>query len=46
MELSKKDLVKIDEMLNYGVGQRKIAAVMGVSQAFISRYKTAESAPP
>jgi hypothetical protein len=44
-ELSKDDLARIDEMLNNGVNQRKIAKAMGVSQAFISRYKTAESVP-
>ena len=44
-ELSKDDLAQIAEMLNNGVSQRKIAEAMGVSQAFISRYKTAESAP-
>ena len=44
-ELSKDDLVKIDEMLNNGVSQRKIAEAMGVSQAFISRYKSLESPP-
>jgi len=36
-ELSKDDLVKIDEMLNKGVSQRKVAEAMEVSQAFISR---------
>ena len=41
-ELSMDDLARIDEMLNNGVSQRKIAEAMGVSQAFISRYKTAE----
>ena len=44
-ELSKDDLARIAEMLNNGVSQRKIAEAMGVSQAFISRYKTAESVP-
>ena len=44
-ELSKDDLARIDEMLSNGISQRKIAEAMGVSQAFISRYKTAESAP-
>ena len=44
-ELSKDELARIDEMLNNGVNQRKIAKAMGVSQAFISRYKTAESVP-
>ena len=43
-ELSEDDLARIDEMLNNGISQRKIAEVMGVSQAFISRYKSAESA--
>ena len=44
-ELREDDLARIDEMLNNGVSQRKIAEAMGVSQAFISRYKTAESPP-
>jgi len=44
-ELSEDDLVRIDNMLSNGVSQRKIAEAMGVSQAFISRYKTLESAP-
>ena len=44
-ELSEDDLARIDNMLSKGVSQRKIAEAMGVSQAFISRYKTAESAP-
>lgn len=44
-ELSKDDLVRIDEMLNNGVSQRKIAEAMGVSQSFISRYKIPESVP-
>ena len=44
-ELSEDDLARIDEMLNNGVSQHKIAEAMGVSQAFISRYKTAESPP-
>lgn len=44
-ELSEDDLSRIDEMLSNGVSQRKIAEVMGVSQAFISRHKTAESPP-
>jgi predicted transcriptional regulator len=42
-ELSEDDLAQIAEMLNNGVSQRKIAEAMGVSQAFISRYKTLES---
>ena len=41
--LSKDDLARIAEMLNNGISQRKIAEAMGVSQSFISRYKTAES---
>ena len=44
-ELSEDDLAQIAEMLNNGVSQRKIAEAMGVSQAFISRYKTLESIP-
>ena len=44
-ELSKDDLARIAEMLNNGVSQRKIAEAMGVSQAFISRYKSLESIP-
>lgn len=36
-ELSEEDLAGIDEMLNNGVSQRKIAEVMGVSQAFVQR---------
>ena len=44
-ELSEDDLARIDNMLSKGVSQRKIAEAMGVSQSFISRYKTAESAP-
>ena len=36
-ELSKDDLVRIDNMLSNGVSQRKVAEAMGVSQAFISR---------
>ena len=43
-ELSEADLARIDEMLSKGVSQRKIAEAMGVSQSFISRYKSAESA--
>ena len=45
-ELSKDDLVRIDNMLSNGVSQRKVAKAMGVSQAFISRYKSAESSTP
>jgi len=44
-ELDVDDLARIAEMLNNGISQRKIAEAMGVSQAFISRYKTAESVP-
>ena len=40
-ELSEDDLARIDEMLNNGVSQRKIAEAMGVSQSFISRHKSA-----
>ena len=36
-ELSKNDLVRIDEMLSNGVSQRKIAEAMGVSQSFVQR---------
>lgn len=36
-ELSKDDLVRIDNMLSNGVSQRKVAEAMGVSQSFISR---------
>ena len=36
-ELSKDDLARIDEVLNNEVGQRKIAKVMEVSQAFVQR---------
>jgi len=36
-ELSEGDLARIDEMLNNGISQRKVAEAMGVSQAFISR---------
>ena len=42
-ELSEADLARIDEMLSKGVSQRKVAEVMGVSQSFISRYKSLES---
>lgn len=44
-ELREDDLARIAEMLNNGVSQRKSAEAMGVSQAFISRYKSAESLP-
>ena len=40
-ELSKDDLVRIDNMLSNGVSQRKVAEAMGVSQAFIQRYSAA-----
>ena len=36
-ELDEDDLARIDEMLNNGVSQRKIAEAMGVSQSFIQR---------
>jgi DNA invertase Pin-like site-specific DNA recombinase len=36
-ELSEDDLARIDEMLNNGVSQRKIAEAMGVSQSFVQR---------
>mgnify|MGYP000674864851 FL=1 len=36
-ELSKDDLVRIDNMLSNGVSQRKVAEAMGVSQAFVQR---------
>ena len=36
-ELSEDDLARIDEMLNKGVSQRKIAEAMGVSQSFVQR---------
>jgi len=36
-ELSKDDLVRIAEILNNGISQRKIAEVMGVSQSFVQR---------
>lgn len=36
-ELSKDDLVRIDEMLSNGISQRKIAEAMGVSQSFVQR---------
>jgi hypothetical protein len=42
-ELSKDDLARIDEMLDNGVNQRKIAEAMGVSQALVSRYNVAIS---
>jgi len=42
-ELDEDDLARVAEMLNSGVSQRKIAEAMGVSQSFISRYKTLES---
>mgnify|MGYP001563127877 CR=1 FL=1 len=45
-ELTKDDLVKIDNMLRDGVSQRKVAEAMGVSQSFISRLKTPESTTP
>ena len=32
-------------MLNNGISQRKIAEAMGVSQAFISRYKSPNQPP-
>ena len=44
-ELSEDDLARIAEMLSNGVSQRKVAEAMGVSQSFISRYKSAESVP-
>jgi len=44
-ELSEDNLARIAEMLSNGVSQRKIAEAMGVSQAFISRYKSLESPP-
>ena len=44
-ELREDDLARIAEMLKNGVSQRKSAEAMGVSQAFISRYKSAESLP-
>ena len=44
-ELSEDDIARIDNMLSKGVSKRKIAEAMGVSQAFISRYKSAESVP-
>ena len=44
-ELSEDDLARIAEILNNGVSQRKVAEAMGVSQSFISRYKSAESIP-
>ena len=40
-ELSEDDLARIDEMLNNGVSQRKIAEAMGVSQSFICRLRLA-----
>lgn len=36
-ELSKDDLVRIDNMLSNGVSQSKVAEAMGVSQSFIQR---------
>lgn len=42
-ELNEADLARIEEMLSNGVSQRKVAEAMGVSQSFISRYKTLES---
>ena len=36
-ELSEDDLARIDEMLNNGVSQRKVAEAMGVSQSFVQR---------
>ena len=36
-ELSKDDLVRIDNMLRNGVSQRKVAEAMSVSQSFIQR---------
>jgi len=44
-ELTEDDLARIAEILNNGISQRKIAEVMGVSQSFISRYKSLESIP-
>ena len=44
-ELSEDDLARIDEMLNNGVSQRKVAEAMGVSQSFISRLKTLNQSP-
>ena len=40
-ELSKDDLVRIDNMLSNGVSQRKVAELMGASQSFIQRYSAA-----
>ena len=44
-ELSYNDLVRIGELLNNGVSQRKVAEIMGVSQSFIQRNKPRESPP-
>ena len=35
--LSKADLERISELLSYGVSQRTVAEIMGVSQSFIQR---------
>ena len=36
-ELSEADLARIEEMLNNGVSQHKVAEAMGVSQSFVQR---------
>ena len=41
--LSEADLVRISELLSNGVSQRTVAEIMGVSQSFIQRNKSAES---
>jgi predicted transcriptional regulator len=45
-ELSEDDLARIDEMLNNGVSQRKVAEAMGVSQSFVQRRVSSSSNEP
>ena len=42
-ELSKDDIVRIDNMRSNGVSQRKVAEVMGVSQSFVQRGVSSSS---
>jgi len=42
-ELSKDDIVRIDNMRSNGVSQRKVAEVMGVSQSFVQRRVSSSS---
>ena len=42
-ELSKDDIVRIDNMRSNGVSQRKVVEVMGVSQSFVQRRVSSSS---